>query len=372
MEIRDMKMEDVESRLEEIRGLIETPDADLTALNAEVDQLTQRKADIIKAAEDRKALEAKVLENGRTIRTFENESVIKEEKQKMTDNEVRAKEFLENGKLEIRQLLSTGKIAVPTKVGGVNGLASVASDIVDDVHAFSLSGNGAWIAAYKKTEAGAAAVTDGTAVGGTASAYDYVTINPAEWGVLDEISKQVKKLTPLSYLDAIEEAAVIALREYASNMILTALGASTLVQAKTTVALDQNYLRNTVLGFRPIKGKGPAKLYINSTDLATIGAVRGTNEKKALYEISFDNEELTAGTIKEGGIAVKFRILDGLTTGTQYFGQPGCIDMPMWDGYSVETDEGGDYFKRNMIGIRGLQTAGADLVVKNGMQKITQ
>jgi len=80
MEIRDMKMEDVESRLEEIRGLLDTPDADLTALNAEVDQLTQRKADIIKAAEERKALEAKVIENGKTVRTFEKET------KKMADN----------------------------------------------------------------------------------------------------------------------------------------------------------------------------------------------------------------------------------------------------------------------------------------------
>ena len=80
METKDMKMEDVEARLEEIRGLLDAPDADLTALNAEVDQLTQRKADIIKAAEERKALEAKVLENGTTVRTFEKET------KKMADN----------------------------------------------------------------------------------------------------------------------------------------------------------------------------------------------------------------------------------------------------------------------------------------------
>ena len=71
-------------------------------------------------------------------------------------------------------------------------------------------------------------------------------------------------------------------------------------------------------------------------------------------------------------MAAAFRILDGLTAGTQFYGQPMNIDMPMWGDYAVETDEGGDYFKRNMIGIKGTQTAGADLVAKNGMQKITQ
>ncbi|MBP3469776.1 MAG: hypothetical protein J6K26_09710 [Lachnospiraceae bacterium] len=44
----------------------------------------------------------------------------------------------------------------------------------------------------------------------------------------------------------------------------------------------------------------------------------------------------------------------------------------MWDDYEVKTDEGGDYFKRNMIGIRGLQTAGTELCALHGMQVVKQ
>ena len=289
------------------------------------------------------------------------------------ETESKADEFVRTGRMvmETRQLLSTGKIAKPTNVGGINGLAAVASDIVDDVHAFPLNGVGTWRAAYKKTDAIAAAVTEGSAVAGTASTYDYVDISPAEWGILDEISKQVKKQSPLDYQAAIEDSAVIALRDYASNVIITAVKASTL-KATKTAALDQNFLRNIVLGFRPISGKGACKLYLCAADLATLGAVRGTNEKRALYEIRFDNESNTSGVIQEGGMAVGFRILDKLTAGTQLYGQPGTIDMPMWGDYAVETDEGGDYFKRSMIGIKGTQTAGADLVAKNGMMVISQ
>jgi hypothetical protein len=154
-------------------------------------------------------------------------------------------------------------------------------------------------------------------------------------------------------------------------VILTKVKASALAQ-NVTRALDKDFLRNTVLGFRPIRGKGACKLYISQGDLATLGAVRGTNEKRALYEITFSDDTNTAGTIQEGGMAVSFRILDKLADGTQLYGQPACIDMPMWGNYAVETDEGGDYFKRSMIGIKGTQTAGADLVAKNGMQVITQ
>lgn len=288
--------------------------------------------------------------------------------------ENKADEFMRTGRMvmETRQLLSTGHIAKPTQVGGINGRAASAADIVDDVHAFVLNGVGTWRAAYQATGAAAAAVTEGQAVGGTGATFNYVDINPAEWGILDEISKQVKKQSPLDYQGAIEDSAVSALRDFASAKILAAVQASSLKQAIFSRALDQNFLRNTVLGFRPIKGKGACKLYISQADLATLGAVRGTNEKKALYEITFSDESNTAGTIKEGGMAVSFRILDGLTNGTQLYGQPATIDMPMWGNYAVETDEGGDYFKRNMIGIKGTQTANADLVVLNGMQVIKQ
>lgn len=313
-------------------------------------------------AEKRKRLEE--------VRNGEIDINLKERKEdKVNEREERAKVFAETGKMEIRQLLATGKIATPTAVGGIEDIAPSEAGIVDDVHAVSLVGNGVYRVAYKSAEAIAAAVTDGSTIGGTASTYNYVDISPSEWGVLDEISKMVTKMTPLDYQSAIAGSAVRALRSYACTQIVTKLAASTLLES-VTVPLDQDYLRTLVLGFHAIPGKGETRLYIGQDDMATLGKIRGTNEKKPLYDISFDAGTTTSGTITEGGLAVKFRILPDLASGTQYFGQPGTIDMPMWGDYEVETDEGGDYFKRNMIGIRGLQLAGADLVAYHGMQVV--
>lgn len=283
-----------------------------------------------------------------------------------------ADDFVKSGHLEMRSVLASGKIAKPTKADGINELASIGDGIVDDVNAIPLTGNGAWVAAYKKTNASAAKVTEGSAIGGTGSTYDYVTIAPNEWGVLDEISNQVKKMTPVAYKAAVEKSALIALREYASDVIVTAVQDSKLAEKKYSVALDQDYIRNLVLGFRTIAGKGNVKLYLNQADLMTLGKVRGTSEKKALYEITFDEGSTLSGTIKEGGTAVQFRVIDALKAGVQLFGQPGAIDMPMWDNYEINTDEGGDYFKRNVMGIRGIQTANADLAAYHGMQVINQ
>ena len=52
---------------------------------------------------------------------------------------------------------------------------------------------------YKATNAAAAAVTDGQPISSTEPTFGVVTINPAEWGTLDTISNQVKKVSPMAY-----------------------------------------------------------------------------------------------------------------------------------------------------------------------------
>lgn len=369
-ELKDMTLAEVEQRIAEL-------DAEVAKMESaeEVEKATEEKRNLIErkvelnALENRKQAALELQSNKVTAdRTIEERG--KENMENM--NEKRAKAFTESGKIETRALLSTGKIAAPTRATGVSGLAAIASDIVDDVNAIPLTGSGAWTVAYKKTEAAADDVTDGERIGGTASTYDYVTINPSEWGVTDQVSNQVKKMTPIDYMTAIEESALIALRVKASDKIVTAIKKSSLAEKKKGIALDADYLKTIVLGYHAIKTKGAVVLYLAQADLLTLGKVRGANEKKALFEIEFENGSTTSGTIKEGGMAVRFRVLDQLITGEQLFGQPGAVDMPMWDNYEIKTDEGGKYFESNQIGIRGLQTAGVDLVAYHGMQVITQ
>lgn len=295
------------------------------------------------------------------------------------NTEGRAAGFVASGRTEMRAVLATGNIAKPSKAStDVNGLGEVGDSIVDDVNAIPLTGTGSWVAAYKSAKAVARATTDGQKVGkvnqnteSSGATFNYVTISPSEWGILDEISNQVKKMTPTNYESAVKNAALIALREVAADKIIAAVKASSLKESKE-YALDQNFIRNCVLGYRAIAGKGNVKLYLCQADLAALGTVRGTNEKKAVYEIVFDAGTTLSGVIKDGGTAVAFRVLDGLSSGEQFFGQPRTIDMPMWDNYQIATDEGGDYFARNVMGIRGIQTANADLAAKYGMQVIGQ
>lgn len=352
------RLKEIENEKERLRAKLDTVET-----SEEIADITERAK---KLADEEKEIRAKM-----DLRSQLKPRQINEGEKDVTEAEKRAKAFAETGKTEFRALLSSGKIAKPTKVEGINGLPDDVGSIVDDIKAVSLSGNGSYTVAYKKTEAAAADVTDGDAIGGTEAAYDYVTINPAEWGIHNEISNQVAKMTPLDYLAEIEQSAVIALRAKAEEKVYTAVLASALLGSETQ-EIGPDYLRGIVLGYKSIAGKGGVKLYLSRADLIKLGKVRGTNEKKPLYDITFDAGSYMSGTISEGGLAVPFSITEQLPEDTQLFGQPLTVEMPMWDNYRIETNDGGEYFRKNMIGIRGIQTANADLCAFHGLTKIAQ
>ena len=370
MEIEKMNAEDIEKRMSEIKEEMSKEDADIDALSKEVDKLEERRNVLKETAEKRAKLNARVAGGAGTV--IEHAAKAKAE---VNADEKRAAEFVQSNhvSIETRTLLSSGKIVKPSKAQSqINGLADYADGIVDDVHAVALTGVGSYTVPLKKARAKAADITEGSAPASTAAEYDYVTINPAEWGTLDEVSMMVAKLSPVDYMADVEASAVEALRETASAKIIAAILASKNVQTVKGVALDQNFIRTIVLGFRAISGKGNTKLYLAQADLATLGKVRGTNEKKAVFEITFDAGTTLSGTIQDGGLSVPFRVCDDLTAGTQLYGQPGTVDMPMWGNYEVTTNQGGKYFDAGTIGIKGTQTAGADVTAVNGMQIIKQ
>lgn len=292
--------------------------------------------------------------------------------------EKRAREFRSSNLMrmpmfaEQRSLLvSGGKIAAPTAAYQTIGeLPDVVCSIVDDVEVIDATGTGSWKFAYKKTDAEAADVTEGSEIGGTGADYDKVEITPKEWGVLDEVSNQVPKMTDVGYAASVQNSAYLALRRKARDKIVEAVKASGLTETRNTVPLDETYIRDVVLNYdsdESVSGEG--KLYINKEDLATLGKVRGS-DKKPVYDISFDDPN--NGKIKDGGTMVPFSICKALTTGEQLYGNPKTIKMLLWGDYEITTDQGGEYFKKNMMGVRGLATAGADLTVWHGMQLIKQ
>lgn len=356
--LKEITQRKVELRKEIAEG--KASDERLAEIRKEAETLSSEEVEIRSRIELMNSLESKPIAGG------SNPGASAADNFRMT-NRMIIPMFKENRAL----LVSSGKLATPTAVATEIGeLPQVISTIADDVQVIDATGTGSWKFPYKTGDASAVDVVEGEEIGGTGATFDFVEIGPGEWGVLDEVSNQVSKMSNVAYASAVQNSAYLALRKVTKEKVTKAILASPLAEKIGGLTIDQDYLRTLALGYSGDETVlGSAKLYLCKSDLLKLGKIRGT-DKKALYEIKFT--DTNNGTITEGGLVVPFSLNSTLEEGKQLYGQPQTVKLMLWGDYEVKTDEGGGYFRRNMLGIRGLATAGTDLTVKNGMQIITQ
>ena len=155
-------------------------------------------------------------------------------------------------------------------------------------------------------------MTEGQKIGGTGYATDKVSIGPNEWGVLDEVSNQVNKMTNVAYASAVQNSAYLGLRKKGKEKITAAILASKLAETKAGIPLDQNYVRTVVLGFDADESvAGGTKLYINKEDIQPLQLylrkVLTANNAQALMDMGADEmarAAMRAETIKYAVIVV--------------------------------------------------------------------
>ena len=389
--------EQLTARVEELRGIADNPGERTTE---ELEQLAQERAAIDAELEKRRnnaALEAlrrqQVANGGTGVRTLETMPTGGNQQQnQQNEAEARAREFMNTGRNtipveEVRSVLvSGGTLATPTQVSGINDLLGKnLSSILDLVYVENCQGMSAHRVAYLSAEsADAGTQTEGSAVANKEPTFAYVTIQPTSIGCYAQISKQVKKQTPLQYAAKVNAQAVKSLKKKAVSMIVSALQASTLVKsvaatldANNKGVIDEHTLRKIVLAYGGNDDVvGGAILFLNKTDLVAFGDVRGTNEKKAVYEIIPDGENTNMGVIKDGGMSVRYCLVSGLTAlsgtakgasaqKTLFYGDPHCFELDLFSDYEVRVSE--DFaFTSLMDTIVGDAEIGGDVVVKDG------
>lgn len=292
-----------------------------------------------------------------------------------TDNakaEARAKAFADSGKMTIDNadaravLVSSGQVATPTEVAGINDAAGAkVSSIVDLVKITDASGMGAYKVAYEVAGAEAGTQTEGGAYAESDPTFGFVEIKPQTESVVSYISKQARKQTPLNYEAKVNASALTALRKKAAKLITEKLVASELVEKKTIAALDDKALRQIAFSYGGDESiVGAATLFINKADLVALGDVRGTDKKPA-YEITPDASNPNTGIIKDGGLAVPYCINSNLTAGTIAYGQAHCFELALFSNYEIAVSE--DHkITSGLLTIVGDVELGGDVVVKGG------
>lgn len=316
----------------------------------------------------------------------------KEIRNQTAEAEKRAAEFAQTKTIgydaaETRALLiSGGNIATPTKVSGINDTFNEVSSIVDLVTVEDCSGMGTDRVAYKVSSGKAASKKEGQSAGGTGMVTKYTDITPETLAVYDEISRETIKQTPLKYRAKVDESARIGLRIAAAEKIIKSVAASKVIEATGRMTIDAigpQTLRNIVLNYGgSLNVAGEAYLFLTKEDLVAFGDVRGTNEKKAVYEIIPDVNNTNIGIIKDGGLVAKYCLNDTLvalakatlTEGempTMMYGNPKTIKLDLFSNYEVRASE--DHkFRDGVIAIMGDTMVGCDVVQYNGMMVITK
>lgn len=393
---RSSELEELAKRVEALEKINDESDneEELKAAGEELDALKTKKAELEKELEDINAQIAELDKpaEGEGERKYFNPNIMNRGEEKMTNEEKleRAKKFKETNKatLETRAtLISSGDLATPTEVSGINDHFNEVSSIVDLVYVANCKGMSANRVAYEIADATAAAKTEGNAAASSDPSFDFVDIKPTSYAVLSYVSDQVKKQTPLDYEAKVNMSAKNALRKKVAEVITAQVVKSTLatgVNGKVTSGkgvIDETTLRKLTLAYGGNENvMGEAILFLNKEDLIAFGDVRGTNEKKAVYEITPDATNPNTGIIKDGGLAVKYCInsncgvfngtaqaaASGADKKTMFYCNPKCIELDLFGDYEIKVSE--DYkFAENMLTIRGQVDLGADVTYKDGV-----
>lgn len=317
--------------------------------------------------------------------------------------EERAKRFAEGGRMTIttdalcRSLtLTSGDLAQPTRVSGINAGQNIVSGIVDMVRVVDAQGMAKDSVAYE-VKGGQTAQTkkdDGTAAAATDPTLKIAEITPTMISTLSYVSVNIKRTTPLNYQSRVSEGALTALRKKSGGLIVTGDPAAAIaeptgilkaaaIDSGTDLSLDtidQFTLRKIALSYGGANNvEGGGVLLLNKQDLIAFGDVRGTNEKKAVYDIEFSAESSTVGVIKDGGLAVRFCIVDELpalsasgTAAGSYcmaYGKPLAYQLDLFGPYEVAVSE--DYkFAEGLLAVRGTAMIGGNVITENGFLRV--
>lgn len=379
------RLKEIEERLSAIAKEVDADGADLEALSREADELKEERDAIVAKEEKRQSILSKIAEG--TVGTpsaMQTPAITESEEQRNAVEFVKSNRMTMDAPTMRSVLLSGGTLATPTKVSGINDLPGTPCSIVDMVTVEDCTGMSADKVALVTVDSSASANTEGSAATGSEPTFAYVSITPATYSLVSYVSNEIQRQSPLNYADKVRASAVKALRRKAAAVITTAAITSTHGTEIIAASVGATTLRDIVLSYgadEEVVGNGV--LFLNKTDLIAFGDVRGTNEKKAVYEITPDAGNPNVGIIRDGGLSVKYCINPNCTalTGTtntsttatlptMFYGVPSALKLDLFGPMEVKASE--DYkFAEDLLAVLGKASFGAGLVVKGGVVKVS-
>ena len=296
--------------------------------------------------------------------------------------------------------LATGTLAQPTGAGTDirDALGYGVGAIIDQVYVQDLNGMSAYLEPYVISEPDAKGAKVTTAAGTTRAASDdpqlgVAKIAPYELTTTSYVDRNISRLTPANYYAKIFAMAMKSMRRSTVGMIFNGDGQAT--NDMFGVKTAKNMAGSPIYASLDVEEVGPdlltelmfayggdeelggnCRLYLNKKDLLALGKLRGTNEKRRLFDIVPDAANPNTGTIREGGTIVPYSISSKLTAlsasekgssaiQTMVYGDPMNYELGLFGPYTVRVDESVKAVER-MLTILGDAMVGGNLIVDKG------
>ena len=296
--------------------------------------------------------------------------------------------------------LATGTLAQPTGAGTDirDALGYGVGAIIDQVYVQDLNGMSAYLEPYVISEPDAKGAKVTTAAGTARAASDdpqlgVAKIAPYELTTTSYVDRNISRLTPANYYAKIFAMAMKSMRRSTVGMIFNGDGQAT--NDMFGVKTAKNMAGSPIYASLDVEEVGPdlltelmfayggdeelggnCRLYLNKKDLLALGKLRGTNEKRRLFDIVPDAANPNTGTIREGGTIVPYSISSKLTAlsasvkgssaiQTMVYGDPMNYELGLFGPYTVRVDESVKAVER-MLTILGDAMVGGNLIVDKG------
>ena len=296
--------------------------------------------------------------------------------------------------------LATGTLAQPTGAGTDirDALGYGVGAIIDQVYVQDLNGMSAYLEPYVISEPDAKGAKVTTAAGTARAASDdpqlgVAKIAPYELTTTSYVDRNISRLTPANYYAKIFAMAMKSMRRSTVGMIFNGDGQAT--NDMFGVKTAKNMAGSPIYASLDVEEVGPdlltelmfayggdeelggnCRLYLHKKDLLALGKLRGTNEKRRLFDIVPDAANPNTGTIREGGTIVPYSISSKLTAlsasekgssaiQTMVYGDPMNYELGLFGAYTVRVDESVKAVER-MLTILGDAMVGGNLIVDKG------
>lgn len=327
-------------------------------------------------------------------------ALMKGQEVKFSALEVSKALFLPQYAVEKSVTLATGTLAQPTGAGTNirDPLGNGVGAIIDQVYVQDLTGMASYLEPYVISEFNASGADVATSAGTARTAsgdptFGVAKIAPYELTTTSYVDRNISRLTPANYYAKVYAMAMRAMRRDTVKMIFNGDGQSTndmfgiktaknvagnaIYATKELSAVDADLLTELMFAYGGDEMLGGScRLYLNKADLLALGKIRGTNEKRRLFDIVPDAGNPNTGTIREGGSIVPYSIASNLTAlsgssqgsaaiQTMVYGDPMNYELGLFGDYTVRVDESVKAVER-MLTILGDAMVGGNLIVDKG------